>query len=464
MADIKVLYVNSEGFNQESNSSTDSIQMFSFKTATKELTDTKLSKLIDGVDANDEHIHDARYFRQNQYISSSAGIADANKPIYAGSAGKLDTSLLDVSTLNALLSHSALTNLSADDHVQYSKADGSRDFSGAIKYASHPSFSLPTQLIDKKYVDDLMAGTGDWMNAVLSRANAPASSPVVGARYLVDSGMGALSGAFVGNDKSIAQWSGSAYVFTVPHIGNMVSVDNETDGIYLYDGTSWSKKSFEATSASTGLTKVGMDIQLASSAAGSGLSFLAGVLSAKFDNLSVDLNGSGQLEIKDIGVKAAKIDFGVGAGQVKASLLPIVDVGNYTAASDVEGAIQDLYMRVEATGVDYLADLGGVTKGQPVVISSADKVGPLGAVSNHQRVIGIASDTVTAGARVQVLMDDAVIPGVLSGAVAGATYYWSGTGLSTTMPSSSGSHVWKMGVAKNATDLHVQCDFIKVIA
>jgi hypothetical protein len=51
-------------------------------------------------------------------------------------------------------SHSQLTNLNADDHLQYLRTDGTRNILGIQQYDSHPSFSTDTDLIDKKYVDD----------------------------------------------------------------------------------------------------------------------------------------------------------------------------------------------------------------------------------------------------------------------------------------------------------------------
>ena len=42
MADLKILYVNSDGFYQEHSESADSVKFLSFKTANKELTDAKL--------------------------------------------------------------------------------------------------------------------------------------------------------------------------------------------------------------------------------------------------------------------------------------------------------------------------------------------------------------------------------------------------------------------------------------
>ena len=60
-----------------------------------------------------------------------------------------------------------------------------------------------------------------------------------------------------------------------------------------------------------------------------------------------------------------------------------------------------------------------------------------------------------------MLANDTVVTGVLSGATAGQTIYWSGSALTATIPAGAGAHVWKLGVAKNATDLHVEVEFIK---
>lgn len=61
MSEIRVLYRNSDGIEQEHNPSADSVEMLSFKTENKELTDEKLSHLIDGAESENEHIHDIRY-------------------------------------------------------------------------------------------------------------------------------------------------------------------------------------------------------------------------------------------------------------------------------------------------------------------------------------------------------------------------------------------------------------------
>lgn len=460
MADIKVIYKNSNGYDQEHSEASDSVKMLSFKTANKELTDSKLSDLIDGADANDQHIHDARYYRENEHIATSAGAGDAAKPIITDAGGKIDESLLDISSINALLDHGTLTGLGDDDHLQYLRTDGTRALTGIQSYASHPSFTADTQLVDKKYVDDAIIGN-EWVESVLDRAITPPGSPVTGDRYLIDATLGAATGAWAGQEDKIAEWNGSAWVFTTHTTGTKVSVDDETDGVYLFDGSAWSKKSYEATTASTGLTKVGVDIQIAPSAAGDGLSFTAGVLAVNVAAAGGLEIVSDELQVKADGIKDTMIDFGTGVGQVSAVDIPIADAGNYTLATEVEGAIQELYSLIAETGVEYTVGVGGVTKGYPVYISSNNTVSEYGALSNTARIIGVASTTETAAASVKVLANDTVVAGVLSGATAGQTIYWDGSALVSTIPTGGGSHVWKLGVAKNATDLHVEVEFIK---
>ncbi len=57
---------------------------------------------------------------------------------------------------NGATAHGNLTGLANDDHTQYSLVSGARDFSGIVGYDAHKSFSSDTDIIDKKYVDDLL--------------------------------------------------------------------------------------------------------------------------------------------------------------------------------------------------------------------------------------------------------------------------------------------------------------------
>jgi len=455
MANIKVIYKNADGYDQEHSESGDSVKMASFSTANYTIDDTAAGQLVGGGDGSGAHHHDGRYFQETEHINASTGASDAAKPVITDAAGLLDNSFIDVSGLNALLDHGTLTGLGDDDHTQYLKTDGTRNLTGVQAYASHPSFTADTQLVDKKYVDDLAAGL-EWWDSALTKTATPPGSPASGARYLI---IATASGAWVGKEDQVAEWNGSAWVYQVPTAGTHIAIDDEPNSIYLYSGSAWTAQSYEVTTASTGLTKVGNDIQLDSSSAGNGLAFSSGVLSV---NVTGALEiAADTLQVKADGINDLMIDFGTGTNQVSAADLPIADAGGYFSTDNVESALAQLAGSIQAVGVDYTVDTGGVTKGYPVYISNYDSVSAYTALSNSARIIGVALTTESAGATVKVLANDTIVTGVLTGAVAGATYYWNGSALSTSIPTGGGSQVWKMGQAKNATDLHVEIEHIK---
>lgn len=459
MAQIKVIYKNAEGFDNEHSESADSIKMLSFLTATKELTDTKLSKLIDGADAADEHIHDARYFRENEFVNSTAGAGDAGKPVKLAATGYVNP-LIDVATLNAAIDHGTLAGLGDDDHSIYSLVTGARDFSGVVKYASHPSFTTDTQLVDKKYVDDMKTGL-EWQDSVLDSTilNPLALTPSTGDRYLIN-GVGA--GAWIGKDNQIAQWSGAAWVYTVPTTGTHVSADNLASVIFLFGGASWTAKYHEVTTASTGLTMSAYDVRLAAKNSGA-IDITAGDITVNVDNSSIEKGaGAGNpLNVKADGINDLHIDWGTGTNQVSAVDMPIADAGSYFPTDNVEAALQKLAGDIVARGVEYTVGVGGVTKGDLVYISANNTVLPYATLSSDQYAIGIALTTEIATATVKVLSDDTYLSGVLVAATAGTKYYWTGSAYSTSIPSGSGNNVWRVGVAKNATDLAVEVLHVK---
>ncbi len=146
-----------------------------------------------------------------------------------------------------------------------------------------------------------------------------------------------------------------------------------------------------------------------------------------------------------------------------ASVIGIQDVGTYFTSTHVEGALQEVGAAL-AAGQDYVSytvGVGGVTKGDLVYVSAANTILPLSTLTAAEFGIGLAMTTEVAAASVKVIADDEVLTGVLSGATAGDVYYWTGSALSATIPTGGGSHVWRVGVAKNATDLHTQIEFVK---
>lgn len=61
---------------------------------------------------------------------------------------------VDSKTNGITVVHANLLGLSADDHLQYLKADGTRSVSGVMKYNSGLTFSSSEDIVSKQYVDD----------------------------------------------------------------------------------------------------------------------------------------------------------------------------------------------------------------------------------------------------------------------------------------------------------------------
>lgn len=121
----------------------------------------------------------------------------------------------------------------------------------------------------------------------------------------------------------------------------------------------------------------------------------------------------------------------------------------------------DSTMLPNADEVAYTVGTGGVTKGDLVYISANDTILPYGTLTDAHRGIGIAKSTESAAASVGIGANDTVVTGILTAATAGDVYYWDGSALTTTQPAAVNQHVIQAGIAKNATDLHVEVKGIK---
>jgi len=404
---------------------------------------------------------EAQGYESTDFIDASAGVADAGKPVKANSLGQIDASFINDSDVD----HGNLTGLGDDDHTIYTKADGSRDFSAVVKYSAHPSFTLDTQLVDKKYVDDVVNGE-EWQDSVIDILSAPPVSPSAGDRYLVGA---SATGDFLGQEDKIAEFNGSIWTFISPVTGFKVSSDAENDGLYLYTGSAWTKKFYESTTASAGIKKVGLDIQ-ADLATGGGLKLSGqqltvepsdfageGLVDDGSDNLAIDWSTS----FNDAKAVKASDMKSVASGK-GASNIGIYDANDYFSSVNVEGALEELYGYIASAGTQYTCGTGGVTKGDLVTISANNTVIKLNPSSSaHRAGIGLALETKSSGQTVKVLANDTICTNVLTAATAGEAFYWNGSVHSTSVPTGGGAYVFRTGFAKNATDLHVEVEFIK---
>ena len=138
-----------------------------------------------------------------------------------------------------------------------------------------------------------------------------------------------------------------------------------------------------------------------------------------------------------------------------------INCPNLTAVT-VQGALDELCAAVDNNGaIAFTVGAGGVTMGTPVCIEGDNTVVATD-ITTPCRVIGIAGTTEAAAGTVSVIPNDALVAGVLTGAMAGDVIYYDGTALTTTKPTAPGTRVWQIGVAANATDLYTDIRFVKV--
>lgn len=469
MADILVLKVISAGLKQEHNPAADSIKFSSFKTANYELTDTKLGKLVDGADAADEHIHDARYFRENEFLATSAGAGDAGKPIKLDAAGHVDATMIN----DADVSHDSTDGVAnSTAHTAFPLLVGGRAFTQIQTYDNHKTFTSNTDIVDKKYVDDTISGaltTGEWQDSCLDIVLDPtALSPSTGDRYLIN---GTGAGDFLGHDYDIAEYNGTGWDFTTPTTGTRVGVDDESGRLYYFGGTGpWSAKYFESTTASLGCKKDGFDIQ-ADLLAGGGLKLATNSLCVEPN----DFAGSG---LVDDGSDNLAIDWSTAFNDAKAikasdlsatdtatkgsDIIGVNDANAYWTATALTGVLNEIWLQAkEGSGIEYVAGTGGIGKGDLCYVSANNTVLPLSTLTSDAICVGIATATVAESSSVKLVNLDSLLTGVLTSATAGTVYYWTGSAFATSMPANANENVWQVGVAKNATDLAVKVEHVK---
>lgn len=168
------------------------------------------------------HHHDSRYFRENEFISTSSGAGDAGKPIILDGGGLIDGSMID----DGDISHGNLSDLLVDDHTQYPLVDGTRGFTGVVPGITP---TLDTHLTTKQYVDNV-AQNLDWQNSVLSMTVLyGTASGVEGNRYIAPTTSGSWTAEYV-YEYIGGTWSGSE-----PNEGFAAWVE-DLDALYVYNG------------------------------------------------------------------------------------------------------------------------------------------------------------------------------------------------------------------------------------
>jgi hypothetical protein len=200
------------------------------------------------------------------------------------------------------------------------------------------------------------------------------SSPSTGDRYLIN---GTGLNDFAGQDNKIAEWNGSSWDFTTPTTGMFVSVDDESDRLYNYGGSSWSVKYFEVTTASTGLTKVGFDVRLDDAVASNGIQVSSGAISAVVDDSTIEINASQQLALKDGGILNSHVNASASIAESKLAL-DYSTSGLNTAVGAAQGDATQALADAAAAQSDidnHIADASGAHASSAISYSGSDLSG-----------------------------------------------------------------------------------------
>jgi len=444
------------------------------------------------VNTDGDYEESAGAYEVSDFINVSTGTADAGKPIVLDADGKIDDSMIDASGID----HGSLSGLGDDDHQQYILVDGTRAFTGNIDAGTHLVVNVGEPVNDqdaatKHYVDLISAGLRPHATVrTASDGNISISSPPT-----------SIGGVTLADGDRVLLWK---------------QTDNKENGVYVYDSATPAltratdfdgdgevyRGSFIPEVTDTNATYFNHAFIVIQSGTNTDKSINFGVDPVVFDTYNTPLDYSGDVGIIiDHGTKTVKIDlldtgsglefagtssdelaidwastFTIDAADDKAfmasdiasttngegaSIVGIEDSAGHFTSDNVEGALVELWNQA-STPIDTNTFTAGeaISKGDLVYMSGNDEVSVHPGTSNVY-AIGIAKDNAATSAQVEVLKDDTVLPGILSGATAGTKYYWDGSAWATSLPILSGFYVWRIGAAKNATDAYVDVEFVK---
>lgn len=189
----------------------------------------------------------------------------------------------------------------------------------------------------------------EWQDSALDYITDNTLAPpteVSGDRYVLSHDGGAPNADWDGASAGdIVEFDGSVWTAVTPTLGTFVAVDDEADVLYYWGGSSWSTKAFESTTASTGLTKVGFDIQLADAAAASGIAVSSGAISISLatdpglefssGSLRVLVDPAGALERVTAGLDVA--DGGIDEVRLAATSVTAAKLGADVAGDGLQG-------------------------------------------------------------------------------------------------------------------------------
>lgn len=430
-------------------------------------------------DADGDLVESSGAYEAADHVSTSAGGADAGKPIVLDGSGKIDATMIDDTDID----HGAISGLGDDDHTQYTLADGTRAFSGDQSMGGNKLTALAdgvasTDAVNLGQLNAAVSGLQDFRESVIDKdILTPPGSPTAGDRYIIGQPSDTATGAWAGEEGKIAQYNGASWEFeVVPNEGTYCYVEDENSA-YVFNNDvfasgSWALFNSTNITAGDGIELAGQTISVDLKAS-SGLKIdatelavepadFAGLgLEAVLDNLAIDFADPATEMGTSRAVKASDLNGNLanqGAKIIGADPASI----SFSTATTVQGILEDIASNVTALPT-YTVATGGVSAGDLCIVSADNETKPKSNLSTNEYGIGLAFTTEAASGTVQIVADNVIIAGVLTSlsVSAGDRIFWDGSNLTDTIPSGSGAYVWFCGVAKNADDLDVHVEYLK---
>lgn len=452
------------------------------------------------VDANGDYEESTGMYETSDYINTSTGVADAGKPIVLNADGQIDPSMISFNSLTykkpARIATTAAIDLASApatiDGVTPANGDrilvkdGSTVNSGVSSvdngvYIYNGVGVAMTRSLDLDESSEMVAGTvvpvtegtvnADRVFLVITDDPITIDVDPVEFGILPFNTFSAGDGIDISGDNVISvdlldSGSGLAFLGTGT---DELAIDFASDfTIDAADALAPKASDYASTANGEGASRIGIE-DASSYYSGNEVEAalneleaqIGGATSSTFDftegNVVLDndavYSALDKLDLKFGDLASTNLNEG-------ASLVGVHDAnGNFTATT-VEGALAEI--------AENLVDRDVATAGEAIsagdlLYFSADNTASIYSdISVSQRAVGIALEAATLGNPVKYARWDEVVEGAFTGTgVAGTRYYWDGSAITNTIPSTGGQYVWQIGIAKNANDLLATVEFIK---
>ena len=247
----------------------------------------------------------------------------------------------------------------------------------------------------------------EWQESVIDKdLTAPPGSPSTGDRYLIglDTAASVATGAWATHDGEVAEYNGTSWDFITPTTGMFVGADDETDRLYLFGGTTWTARYFEATTASGFLSKSGFDIQLTNLSdgnviVGNGSNVATSVNTASVGDIDADTTAgltikSGIIDNDNINASAAIDASKIADGSVSNTEFQYLDGVTSDIQTQLDGKVDGPASATDNAIARYDLGTGKLIQNSGVLIDDTNNLSGIGNITLSGTVDGrdVAAD------------------------------------------------------------------------